>query len=114
RQRSAPLPDWLAHNRQAGPADDVPRLPPLDDDEAGWVQPPSDAAIAQVIESAGQLELWAQTDFTGERVAATTTLAVSLFLGIAAAASFVPAWLPLAVGAVLTTAVAFLLVVGYR
>ncbi|HEY2252674.1 MAG TPA: hypothetical protein VGH74_16485, partial [Planctomycetaceae bacterium] len=114
RQRGAPLPEWLAHNRQAGPAEDVPSLPSLDDAETGWDQPPSESAIAQVMESAGQLELWEQTDFTGERVAAATTLAASLFLGIAALVSFVPAWLPLVVGSVLTTAVAFLLVVGYR
>src|SRR4029077_10385910 len=68
RQRSAPLPDWLAHNRQAGPADDVPALPPLDDGEAEWDQPPPESAILHVVENAGQVELWEHTDFTGERV----------------------------------------------
>jgi serine/threonine protein kinase len=114
RLRPAPLPDWLTHNRQAGPLEDVPSLPSLDDGEGGWEQPPPDSAIEQVLASTDPLELWGQTDFTGERIAAATTLVVSLFLGIGALVSFVPAWLPLAVGTILMTAVAFIMVVGYR
>ncbi len=114
RQRPAPLPDWLAHNRQAGTMDVVSNLPSLDDGETGWEQPPAESVIAQFVESAGPLELWEHTDFTGERVAVATTLLVSLFLVIGALVSFVPVWLPLAVGSVLATAVAFITVVGYR
>jgi predicted flap endonuclease-1-like 5' DNA nuclease len=114
RQRPAPLPDWLTHNRQAGPLEDVPSLPSLDDDETGWEQPLADSAIEHVLATADPLELWEQTDFTGERIAAATTLLVSLFLGIGALVSFVPSWLPLVVGTVLMTAVTFITFVGYR
>src|SRR4029077_7597881 len=53
RQRPAPLPDWLAHNRQAGPVEDIPGLPALDDADAEWDQPPPESAIERIVESAG-------------------------------------------------------------
>ena len=53
-------------------------------------------------------------DFTGERVAAATTLLVVVTLTIAMLVGFVPGWLPLAVGSVLSTAAAFIAFVGYR
>jgi hypothetical protein len=114
RLRSAPLPDWLAHNRQAGPVENVQQLPSLDDAESAWEQAPVDFATQQIVNRADSLELWDQTDFTGERVAVATTLLVGLFLGIGAVVSFVPAWLPLVVGSVLVAAVGLITVLGYR
>ena len=114
RQRPAALPEWLAHNRQSGVFDNAPALPPLDDVEAELAQPSAEWILDQILDPTAAAQLWDNVDFTGERVAAVTTLLVVAALTVGGLVAFVPAWLPFVVGSVLATVVAFLAVVGYR
>jgi hypothetical protein len=114
RQRPAALPDWLAHNRQSGVLDSVPTLPVIDDDEPEVTQPAAEWILDQIFDPAAKTQVWDNVDFTGERVAAMTSLLVVVFLAVCGVVSFVPAWLPVVVGSVLSAVVVFLTVVGYR
>ncbi len=114
RRRPAPLPDWLAHNRQSGVLDQAPALPALDDAESIAAAPPPEWILEQIGDPAATQRLWDEVDFTGERVAAATTLVVVLFLAIGGLVAFVPTWLPVVVGSVLAVAVAFITLAGYR
>ncbi len=114
RRRPAALPEWLAHNRQSGVLEHVAALPSLDDAEPDVKQPPTEWILEQIVDPSVTSQLWDNVDFTGERVAAVTTLLVVVTLTIAMLVGFVPGWLPLAVGSVLSTAAAFIAVVGYR
>jgi len=114
RRRPAALPDWLAHNRQSGVLEHVAALPALDDAEQDVKQTPSEWILQQIVDPSVTSQLWENVDFTGERVAAVTTLLVVATLTIARLVGFVPGWLPLAVGSVLATAAAFIAFVGYR
>ncbi|MBI3861612.1 MAG: hypothetical protein HY290_06925 [Planctomycetia bacterium] len=114
RQQSAPLPDWLAHNRQSGAAEVMPDLPALDEPDHDPDSPPTEPLLEQLTLNAAALEMWDQVDFTGERVAAATTVLVVSSLAIASMVGFVAAWLPFVAGSVLAVAVACIMVFGYR
>src|SRR5262249_30302777 len=70
--------------------------------------------LDQIFDPAAAAHVWENVDFTGERVAAMTTLLVVVFLAVCGVVSFVPPWLPVVVGSVLSAVVVFLTVVGYR
>lgn len=114
RQRPAALPDWLAHNRQSGVLENVAALPALDDAEPDVTVPASEWILEQIVDPSVTSQLWENVDFTGDRVAALTTVLVVMTLTIATLVGYVPGWLPFVVGSVLSTAVAFIAVVGYR
>jgi hypothetical protein len=114
RRRPAALPEWLAHNRQSGVLEHDIALPALDEAEPHETEARSEWILEQIVDPSVASQLWDNVDFTGERVAAATTLLVVVSLTIAMLVGFVPGWLPLAVGSVLSTAAAFIALVGYR
>ncbi len=114
RRRPAVLPEWLAHNRQSGVFEQDVALPALDEAELHANEARSEWILEQIVDPSVASQVWDNVDFTGERVAAATTLLVVATLTIAMLVGFVPGWLPLAVGSVLSTAAAFIAFVGYR